>query len=134
MAGYRQWIDRRQLSQILDEVLDGLWDEFKQAGDNYMRAVKDRTPVKTGNLKSSWRLDLIKGRKWWTARVWTDVVYAPFVEYGWTRSGFGKTWGYPGAHMLMGGWSSARRRMVRDMQNRLDMELEKALKKRGLLP
>ena len=87
----------------------------------------------TGLLKSSWLLEFEKGSRKWAAIVGSEVYYAPYVEYGWTRSSGDRTWGYPGRKMLLGGWSAARHRMRKKMQDRLDRELEIALKKRGLI-
>lgn len=67
---------------VRQEVHDKLGRDIEHATAELETAIRNRTPVKTGNLKGH-----IDGRKvgWARGEVATNVEYAEYVEYGTTR-------------------------------------------------
>jgi len=64
---------------VRKEILDSLDNGIKKVIALTETAIRNRTPVKTGNLKAH-----IDGRRtgWAKGEVATNVEYAEFVEYG----------------------------------------------------
>jgi hypothetical protein len=56
------------------------WQAILETGFLVERDAKDNAPVKTGRLKSSIRTNYSKSNFW--VENWTNVEYAPFVEFG----------------------------------------------------
>jgi HK97 gp10 family phage protein len=56
------------------------WQAMREAGFMIERDAKDNAPVKTGRLASSIRTNYSKSN--FSVENWTNVEYAPFVEFG----------------------------------------------------
>lgn len=67
---------------VRKEVKTKLDQDIRKVTALLETAIRNRTPVKTGNLKAH-----IDGRRtgWATGEVATNVEYAEYVEYGTTR-------------------------------------------------
>ncbi len=65
------------------KVADVVKDNMDNLALMFEAEVKERTPVRTGRLKNS-MVGEVTGA--FSARVSTNVVYAPYVEYGTSRS------------------------------------------------
>ena len=80
-------IDKKQLNDLIDNlkdmgdlVADAVFDEAQATALEIETDAKQRCPVDTGRLRSS--IKAIYDRKTFTAGVFTDVEYAPDVEFG----------------------------------------------------
>lgn len=91
-------------------VTDAFLDRFaREVGDELLFLVVANSPVRTGRLKRSWRLDVRSGRldgeRVFEAKVRTGVRYAPEVEFGTGLYG-PKHARYPIRPKTPGGWLS----------------------------
>lgn len=73
---------QRALEEIiarLDEITE---ETLQQVGRATLDLVRSRTPIRTGRLISNHRM-LVTGAK--SLRMWNDVEYAAYVEFGTSR-------------------------------------------------
>jgi HK97 gp10 family phage protein len=75
--------DIKQLANDLTKVKNGYKSEsekvLKKVGSDYQENVKAKTPVDSGKLKNSIKVDMVNSS---TVEISSDVEYAPFVENG----------------------------------------------------
>lgn len=80
-------IDRKQLNDLIDnlktigdEVADAVFSEIEASALEIETDAKLNCPVDTGNLRAS--IKSIYDRKTFAAGVFSNVEYAPYVEFG----------------------------------------------------
>ena len=67
-------------------------DMVKKLAARLLRNVKQKTPVKTGNLRRNWQVGkVIKKGNEYSVEIYNQTEYAEFVEYGHRKQG-GKGW------------------------------------------
>ena len=110
---------------------------MQKQGDKFIRAVKPRTPVDTGALRGSWKLDtpavIQKGR---TFSVWfvNEQDYASFVEYGHAKPY--KSGAQPGSPDWVDGFfmmTVSKDEVERELPAEFDADFRKFLKELGVL-
>ena len=74
---------RDSFETFTNEFEKWIYQFLLKEGQRFIREVKHRTPVDTGDLRNHWKLDGIT-RDGDTLRVWfvNPMYYATFVEYG----------------------------------------------------
>lgn len=75
---------------------------LQELGNTLLRAVKENTPVATGNLKRNWFISSVRQRgDMFEIEIYNNVEYAPWVENGHRVVRDGQTVGYAdGFYML----------------------------------
>ncbi|HEY7506032.1 MAG TPA: HK97-gp10 family putative phage morphogenesis protein [Nitrososphaera sp.] len=73
---------RRALEEIVAGIDEITEETLQQVGRATLELVKSRTPVRTGRLISNHRMQ-VTGTN--SLRMWNDVEYAAYVEFGTSR-------------------------------------------------
>ena len=89
---FQAWADRVRGKIDRDEVKKELSRSVKRIGTQAIRTVKSNTPVDTGHLRRSWRVqDAGFTGGSWSIELTNGVEYASYVESGHRTRG-GKNW------------------------------------------
>jgi hypothetical protein len=115
--GLQKW--EKSLSEFIEQKYPS---EFRtavlQIAAKLQERVKINTPVKTGNLRDTWRLGQIERRgEEYYIEVYTNTEYAEAVEYGHRVKGGGFV---PGRHMMEVSLEEVRKELPNFLQNWLN--------------
>ena len=89
---FQAWADRVRGKIDRDEVKKELSRSVKRIGTQAIRTVKSNTPVDTGHLRRSWRVqDAGFQGSGWVIEIKNGIEYASYVENGHRTRG-GRSW------------------------------------------
>lgn len=99
-------IDLEEFARRLNGIKENGADEYfkdlaNNVGRSLLKTVRHRTPVDTGLLEKTWKVEKKKKNKDWEITIKNNSNYAFYVNYGHRKRG-GKGW-VPGHFMLEDG-------------------------------